>query len=340
MAEEPRLPAGAAADVLASAAEIAALAPSIHNTQPWHWRIHPADGGRRDSGRADLYLDESRLLAVTDPDHRLAILSCGTALHHFRVALAAEGWRSEIARVPDPSHPEYLARVGLPGRADPSPDAMELVQTMRVRHTDRRPVSRTPIERGTLDAVLAAVDAEANHLHLLKRDQMLELAAAAGAAQEAEQEDTSWVDELAYWTGGERSAGTGGPDTAIPERPTQTTVPSRDFGHPGSLPVSVEHDRAATFGVLYGDGDEVQDWLRAGEALSAAWLQAIQRGVSVVPISAPIEVTATRQTIRQMLVGLGEPYLVMRLGVPDPDLPGPEYTPRLNTSETVEIDQG
>ncbi|MBO0870767.1 MAG: nitroreductase [Micromonosporaceae bacterium] len=306
------------------------MAPSIHNTQPWHWRIHGAE--------ADLHLDPSRLLDVTDPDHRLAILSCGTALHHVRLALAAEGWRSEISRLPDPSQPGHLARVRLTDRADPSPDAMQLVQAARVRHTDRRPVTATPIDERTMGAVLAAVEAETAHLHLLKRDQVLTLAAAAASAQEAEKEDTSWVSELAYWTGGEqRPAGAGIPDTAIPERPTETTVPSRDFGHHGTQPVSAEHDRAAVFGVLYGDGDDPEDWLRAGEALSAAWLLAEQQGVSVVPISAPVEVTTTRETIRQLLAGLGLPYLVIRFGVPDPGLPGPEYTPRLQTSQTVEI---
>ncbi|MFD0598854.1 hypothetical protein ACFQZ4_46565 [Catellatospora coxensis] len=73
----------AAADRLAAAAAAAAQAPSIHNTQPWRWRI----GSRT----ADLYLEPSRLLPATDPDRRLATLSCGTALHHVQVALAAAG---------------------------------------------------------------------------------------------------------------------------------------------------------------------------------------------------------------------------------------------------------
>jgi nitroreductase len=329
MAEEPRETAGVAAEMLATAAEVAALAPSIHNTQPWHWRIR--------GDQADLLLDRDRLLAVTDPDDRLAVFSCGAALHHLRVALAAEGWRAEIARRPDPGQPDHLARVRLTGRADPSPDAMELVEAARLRHTDRRPVTTTPVDRQTLDTVLAAVDAEAVHLHLLSRDQVLELAAAAGHAQEAEKQDSTWVSELAYWTGEQRPAGAGVPDTAIPTGPTQTTVPSRDFGRPGSLPVSVEHDRAAVFGVLYGETDEREDWLRGGEALSAAWLQAVERGVSLVPISAPVEVPATRETIRRLLAGVGQPYLVIRLGVPDPDLPGPQETPRLETTQTVEI---
>src|SRR5205814_10724024 len=130
--------------------------------------------------------------------------------------------------------------------------------------------------------------------------------------------------------------GSGVPDTAIPEQPTQTTVPSRDFGHPGTLPVSAEHDRTATFAILYGSEDARIDWLRAGEALSAVWLAATELGISLLPLSATVEVLTTRLALRRLLAGLGEPYLVLRLGHADPDHPGPPHTPRLPTHQTIE----
>lgn len=37
------------------------------------------------------------------------------------------------------------------------------------------------------------------------------------------------------------------------------------------------------FILLYGDADEPLNWLRAGEALSAGWLTATERGVSILP---------------------------------------------------------
>jgi hypothetical protein len=69
-------------------------------------------------------------------------------------------------------------------------------------------------------------------------------------------------------------------------------------------------------------------WLRAGEALSAGWLAATGLGVSVLPMSAAVEVPATRAALRRLLSGLGEPYLVLRLGIADPDSSAPG-TPRL-----------
>jgi nitroreductase len=314
--------------LLANAAALAGYAPSIHNTQPWHWRV---------SDKAlDLYVVPARQLAITDPDGRLSVLSCGAALHHARVALAAEGRQVDVTRMPDPADPDHLARIVPQDRTPVSPAAVRLVQTVRVRHTDRRPVTEPPVSAEELDRIAAAVRSERANLHVLRAEQVLELAAAVSYAQRTEAADEAWQAELAYWTGGDRPAGTGVPDTAIPAQPPQTTVAGRDFGHPGSLPISAEHDRAATFAIIYGDQDDRPDWLRAGEALSAAWLTATELGVSVVPLSATVEIPATRLALRQLLSGLGEPHLVLRLGHPDPDQAGPPHTPRLPSAQTIE----
>jgi nitroreductase len=273
---------------------------------------------------------------VTDPDARLAVLSCGAALHHARIALAAEGLDAQVVRQPDAGDPDHLARITVTGQIPVSPKAMRLVQTIEIRHTDRRPVTGEPVSPGELAAIHTAVQGPETMLHFLRRDEVIELAASASYAQQAEAADEAWQAELAYWTGGTRPGGAGIPDTAIPETPTRTTVPSRDFGHPGALPVSAEHDRGAAFGILYGVEDSRVDWLRAGEALSAAWLAATELGLSLVPLSATVEVPYTRQTLSRLLAGLGQPYLVLRLGHPDPEHAGPAHTPRLTVEQTID----
>jgi hypothetical protein len=76
--------------------------------------------------------------------------------------------------------------------------------------------------------------------------------------------------------------------------------------------------------------------LRAGEALSAGWLTATERGVSVLPHSAPIEVIATRQAMRAMIASIGYPYLVLRLGAIDPAEAGPPHASRLPAEQIIE----
>jgi hypothetical protein len=183
--------------------------------------------------------------------------------------------------------------------------------------------------------ITTAVESEGTWLHILQRDQVLELAAAVDHAQSAEAAQPAWQAELASWTGGTRPTGAGVPDTAIPQQAPQTTVPGRDFDHHGDLPIDAEHDRTAVFAMLYGYGDQRLDWLHAGEGLSAAWLTATELGVTVLPLSAPIEVAGTRETLRRLIADLGHPYLVLRLGTANPNDATPPHTPRLPVDRTI-----
>ncbi|GAA1773354.1 Acg family FMN-binding oxidoreductase [Luedemannella helvata] len=331
---------GAAA--LVHAAATAGHAPSIHNTQPWRWHVRP--------GTLDLHAERDRQLGVTDPDGRLLTISCGTALHHALVALAAEGWAATVDRFPD-GNPDHLARITLTGPQPVTAEAVRHAQTIQLRHTDRRPVTDTPVEAAALDAIAKTAAEYGVNCHYLRPDQVVELASVASRAQAAEGLDDDWRAELAIWAGAAlgagipdvgaagRPAGTGVPADVVPETAPQTTVPGRDFGQPGTLPIDAGHDLAASYAILYGREDGPDDWLRAGEALSAAWLTATELGVSVVPMSAAVEIDVTRAELRRLLAGIGYPYLALRLGIPDPDHAGPPHTPRLPAEQTITFDE-
>jgi nitroreductase len=314
---------------LVQAARTAGFAPSIHNTQPWRWRV--------DGSTLELRAERSRQLTITDPAGRMLTISCGTALHHVRVALAAEGWAADVRRLPEPNDGDLLALLALRGSVEVEPDAVRLVQTMRIRHTDRRPVADTPVDPAALATLRHAGDNEGARVHVLRPDDVVELASAAAHAQDVEAMDESWREELSYWAGGMRQDGLGVPDEVIPSEAPATTVPGRDFGHGGSLPVGPGHDRAAVYAILYGDEDSPLGWLRGGEALSAIWLAATEADLTVLPLSAAVEVPMTRRRLRRMLADVGEPYLVLRLGAADPDHAGPPHTPRLPTDQVVDI---
>ncbi|GAA4711729.1 Acg family FMN-binding oxidoreductase [Phytohabitans rumicis] len=321
-----------AAAVLAEAAAAAGYAPSVHNTQPWRWRVT--------TDALDLIAVRDRQLRVADPDGRLLTISCGAALHHARVALATEGRAPDVTRMPDPANPDHLARITIGERTPVTPQAMRLFQAARLRHTDRRPVSDTPVGPAAIEEIRRTVHTEGLELHVLTTDQVLDLAAAASHADKAETEDEQQRTELAYWIGGDRPDGTGVPDAVIPSRAPETTVPGRDFVRAGTLSVGAGHDRAAVYAMLYGPGDEPADWLRAGEALSASWLAATEQGLTVLPFSSVIELPATREALRRVISGIGYPYLVLRLGLADPDVAGPPHTPRLPGAQTIDVVTG
>jgi nitroreductase len=324
--------ARAVTEVLYKAAAAAGHAPSIHNTQPWRWRLA--------GDTMDLFVERGRMLDVTDPDGRLATLSCGAALHHARIALAAHGWRAAVRRLPDPADPDHLASVHVEGPAPIGPDTERRAQNIRVRHTERRPVTGDPVGPAELSAITEAVESQGTRLHVLRPEQIYDLAAATSHAQGVESAETQWQQELARWTDGGRSAGTGVPDGVIPRVTPATTLPGRDFGRHGDLPVGDGHDQSAVFGVLYGPADDPIDWLRAGEALSALWLVAVELHVSVLPLSAPIEVAVARENVRRLLSDLGHPYLAVRLGHQVAEADDIPRTPRLPADEIVEHTHG
>jgi hypothetical protein len=328
--------------VLVAAATDAALAPSIHNTQPWRWRI--------DGGVADLYADTRRQLSVADPDRRLLTLSCGAALNQACVALAAAGVAVDVTRLadpddsdhsagrmPGPADPDHLARITVTGRTPVTETAVRLYQSAEDRFTDRRPL----LDEALSDEAVAALRATAGTfgiaLKSLTRAQVIDLASATSQAQDGQIDDAAANTELDAWTGTHRPADAGIPDANIPDRPVPTTVPMRDFGHLGSLAVPAGHDNAATYMILYGLAEQPRSWLRAGEALSAIWLTATEHQIALLPLSAAVESPATRQRLHRILAGLGYPYLALRLGIADPNLPRMPRTPRLSAAATIDV---
>ncbi|MEU7824235.1 nitroreductase [Catellatospora sp. NPDC049133] len=325
-AEQHRPPAAA----YAQAAETAGRAPSIHNTQPWHWQVHP--------DRLDLYADTTRALPGTDPDERMLLVSCGAALHHAQVALAAQGHTVDTRTLPDPAEPHHLAVLTISGDMPVTADAVRLVQALQLRHTDRRPTVDTPVAPEQVDELRRIAGEYGVHLHRLTPPQVSELAVAVSRAEDAAAGEPTLRAETAAWTGPDRPAGAGVPPEFIPDKRPETDVGERDFTARGALPVGGGHDKSSTYVVLFGGDDDRAAWLRAGQALSAVWLHATGQGLAVLPYSQVIEIDGSRAMMRRILSNLGYAYIVLRLGVADPDHPLPGHTPRLPFDATATVD--
>jgi hypothetical protein len=307
------------------AADVARRAPSIHNTQPWRLVV--------DGPVLEVRAEPSRQLTELDPDGHMLLVSCGAALHHAETALAADGWETAIDRIAGTTG--AVARIRVTGPGEPDPTAVRRLAAVPHRRTDRRPVPPEPVPAEALAAVTSAVSGIGLRIHVLRPDQVIDLAVAVDHAMRAEGTDDRQRTELTGWAGGDRPAGTGIPDTSIPGAAPQTTVPGRDFGVTGTLPPGAGHDESAVYAVVFGAGDTSVDWLRAGEALSAAWLDAVDNGLTLLPFSAPAEIASTRLLVQRLVSNVGYPYLVVRLGVACADTV-PD-TPRLPAEETLEV---
>ena len=326
-----------AADVLRQAAVMAGRAPSIHNSQPWRWRAG--------AQTLDLFLARDRVPPGPDAQACFTVLSCGAALHHARVQLAAQGWNAVVQRMPDAADPDHLARIRVTGRIPVEPVAILLARAAEIRRTDRRDRPSPPLDTDKLRCVGMAVRLEGAALRTVRADQVYQLATAADLARGAIAEEPGWGADLVDWAGSDRTGvDWPGGERAGVERAFAAGVPvtplRRAYGaapsRPGTLLIRETHDRAAVFAVLHGPGDERPDWLRAGEALSAGWLTATRLDVAVLPLSAVVAVPAARRIVQRLTGGSDHPYLVLRFAAADDGPQPPGRTPRLPAGTVVE----
>lgn len=308
--------------------ELACLAPSAHNTQPWRW--HAA------GDRLFLHADRSRQLAHEDPSGRNLVISCGAALDHLRVAARALGFPADVARFPDGPHSDLLAVIDL-RHGIPSPMAAEDIAVLRQRCTDRRRFTSWPVHAPARNALVAAARRRgALAVAVTDPGQRIELELLSRRAHHLRLLDRAAVDEQASWVGAGRPLD-GIPSGVLPD----LVGPASTRFEPGTL----AEERAvveSTDGmiVLGGRDDDRTGWLRTGEALSSLWLRATRDGLSVVPLSLPVEVPAVRG---ELTAALEEPqvvpHILLRIGwqaIGRSELP---RTPRRPVQDVLDVSE-
>lgn len=293
---------------LTQAVVAASLAPSIFNTQPWRWRV--------EDGVAELRADRSRQLHVADPEGRLMILSCGGALHHALVALAAEGYITETDHFPTAADPDLLARIRVIERQPASAETMRQYQSLLNRHTDRRPFADKHVPEAALVELQKAAAAWGAHVQVLRREQVVTLITAASRAESVQMADPAYRAELARWINRAADAEDGVPiSTAVGPIPRRVPVREFTFDAHDIRPDAAPGDMYARYAVLSTNGDTPADWLTAGKALSAVLIAAVGAGLAISPMSDVTEVLASRQQLRGLLGGVGYPQIALRIGI-------------------------
>ncbi|MEV6235614.1 nitroreductase family protein [Lentzea sp. NPDC051838] len=292
-----------------AAVALAGRAPSVHNSQPWRW-----EAGARS---LHLYADRARTLPATDPLGADLVISCGAALHHLRVGLAALGFRAKVHRFPNPALPDHLAAIEFEP-VEPSESHVELASAIPRRRTDRRAFSSWPAPDEMLRQLVETARAEGVEAHVVSGKARDELLIAIGKAADIQEADPAYRAEIRQWSGVYPGASAGVPAASIPAGSHQYgNLRMREFA-PGSL---IQGDRgllgddAGTLLVLSTSSDDDLSRLRAGEATSAVLLEATAAGLASCPLSQPLEVAETRELVRdEVLGGSSCPQLVIRVG--------------------------
>jgi hypothetical protein len=308
--DEPRAALGLTRQQIDDVLATAGTAPSLHNTQPWRFRLGPTS--------IALVADRDRRLPEADPDDRELRVACGAALYTLRLALHGQGIRPLVTLLPDPAEPDLLAVVRRGGLRPATPEQRRLLDAVPHRHTNRQPFSDTPVTLPEQYALRRAAQEEGAWLGFVTdsgdRDRLREL---AGVANRAQMADPDFRAELDRWTGtgpGRSDgvpAGAGGP---LPE-PVNGWI-QRDFTGGAAAPLASGrgYEREPVIGVLTAHLTGRSADLQVGQALQRVLLTATADGLAVSLLSQIVEVPETRDRLRRLIGADRPPQAVLRIG--------------------------
>ncbi len=319
-----------AADKLRFLLGYAILAPSVHNAQPWLFRIH--------GDCLKLYADRTRALPVIDHDDRELTISCGAALFHLKAAARHFGYTPECELVPEPESPDLLARVRLGDRHPPTHEENTLFMAITRRRTNRRPFEKTPVEKVVLASLEGAAQEEGAWFHpVLDRRAKHALAELIAEGDRAQFADKRFRRELASWVHANRSDSHDGlPGYAHGFGALLTLggsfiLRTFDVGKGTAAKDKDLAEHSPLLGVIGTTGDAPLDWVKAGQAFAHVLLRATAANVSASYLNQPIEVDMLRPHVAKLTGQTGFPQMLVRMGY------GPEVqpTPRRSVSEVL-----
>lgn len=289
----------------------AVLAPSVHNTQPWHFVLRRA--------MLDIAADRTRQLAVLDPTGRQLHLSIGCALLNARASLAASGCQHRAVRLPDPADADLIARIELGAGFAVDPALAGLDQFIPRRQTNRRRFATDPVPDELVARLVRTAGIEGAHLHpVVEPDDRQELARLSQRADAQQLTDAAYRAELRAWTGDDPHRLDGVRAAVVPhvDGSAGDEVPIRDFDTHGvgRLPADTHSSAHQCLLILGTELDNPQAWVRAGEALERVWLEITKAGFVASVFTQVIEIPALRAQLRAELRLQLNPHIVLRVG--------------------------
>ena len=317
-------------ELIRDAVMLACHAPSLHNSQPWHWVA--------ESGRLHLFLDPEPLVQATDRSGREMILSCGAVLDHLRVAMAATGWDAAIHRLPNPNEPKHLAMLDFSPLASISDAERMRAEAILRRRTDRLPFAAPTRWEALERQVRSQVDHHAVMLGVIPDDAREQLAEASRLTEAIRHEDLSYQSELRWWTSPFELDHGVPPSSRVSASEASRVDVARAFpttGYGGRRP-KIDVDRSKIL-VLSTRDDTRSQVLRCGEALSAVLLDCTLAGMATCTLTHMIEVPMARELIQRVSGQTGMPQLLIRVGGIPAVEQRPPATARRQLSDVLEF---
>jgi len=277
----------------------AALAPSIHNTQPWRFEVR--------NKSILLYADESRRLSIADPQARQLHISCGAALDHLSLAFRYHELEPLVELFPITKNVQCIAQISIQGTCPCSILEKSLFNAMKDRHTTRAPFLPQRIDSEIAEELTNIISMNINRFTGISdpelRNKVVKLVMQADRHlvddENYQNELFSWIESNSY----KLNDGMPLERLELPDMQTSTSSNS----------ATIEN---TIMGLLSSQSDSTKDWVSTGQALSRMLLYAAVKGLSASFLNQPIDVPALRPQLANLVGIEGYPQMLILLGVP------------------------
>lgn len=322
--------ATATTEIVAKAIRLACRAPSLHNSQPWRWIVGEE--------KVDLFVDHERVLRSADRSAREALISCGAALGHFRIAMAAARWKVNAAAFPNQNERDHLASLHFSPAEHVTAADRDRAAAVSRRRTDRLPF-HAPGDWELIEPALRnTVDHGKVTLDVLADDARPTLAVASRLSESARRYDEYYHDEMQWWTGTFDGYQGVPPSALVSEGERKRVGFNRKFpARPhGDRRRDIRTDDAKIL-VLSTPEYTRADALNCGEALSTVLIECTMLGLATCTLTHVTELPKSRAVIQELTGSRAAPQLLIRVGYApvSQDIPAP--TPRRPLSEVMQL---
>ncbi|MUL47141.1 NAD(P)H nitroreductase [Mycobacterium sp. CBMA293] len=275
-------------EVLEDGVRLACRAPSYCNSQPWSWVI--------ERSQLQLFIAPARVPPADHAGHQ-SLISCGAALDHLRVAMAARRYECRVGYFPSTTSLAYLASIDFTSASCVSEVQRRRSQAISRRHSDRLPYDPPPKWSEFEPTLHSTTDTQFAYIDVIDEGDRSDIAETTLLAEQLQPFESTEM----RWSA-----------AASAEQRYLRAEISRDRSV--LLVISaVEDTRRAVFG--------------CGEALSQVLLAATGAGFATCVMSRVVEVGLTRDILADV-TGRSLPQVLVRIGAHPDSAALPPLTPR------------
>ncbi|MGH4032074.1 Acg family FMN-binding oxidoreductase [Actinomycetota bacterium Odt1-20B] len=305
----------------------AVAAPSMHNTQPWRFRLGA------DARTLEIRAAAERSLPYEDPHGRALHLAAGAAALNLSIAVTHLGREPVVRVLPSPRTPELLATVRIAGPSRRgSARRGDLYEAIGRRHSSRLPFADQQVPDVVRRELAEAAHVEGASLTFPRPHEVSRLLRVTSVAERRNHADPDRAAESRHWL---RDDALGLPASVLGPQDAFEQLPMRDFTARRHLEQLSAHtfERSPMIAVLATEHDRRSDWLRSGQALQHVLLIATVHGLSASLLHQALEWADLRAQLRTSPGLTGHTQMLIRLGYG----PEPPSTPRQAPQHVIDI---